>query len=142
MKDIEKLDTNQPIAEDKDTDIAEDERSKKFTVQSPQKVSGTVKYTVTGIDEDGEFTETRRFREFYALGVALNTRWPGCYMPSIPEKKVVGKEDEKFIEERRELLNRFMKEISKYEYITKSEEFKCFSRGKGEVDKLLDKLPK
>jgi hypothetical protein len=33
-------------------------------------------------------------------------------MPSIPEKKVVGKEDEKFIEERRVLLNRFMKEIS------------------------------
>jgi len=63
-------------------------------------------------------------------------------MPSIPEKKVVGKEDEKFIEERRELLNRFMKEISKYEYITNSIEFKTFSRGKGEVDKLLDKLPK
>ena len=45
-------------------------------------------------------------------------------MPSIPEKKVVGKEDEKFIVERRELLNRFMKEISKYEYITNSVEFK------------------
>jgi hypothetical protein len=54
----------------------------------------------------------------------------------------VGKEDEKFIEERRELLNRFMKEISKYEYITNSVEFKTFSRGKGEVDKLLEKLPK
>ena len=32
FKDMEKLDTNQPIAEDKDTDITEDERSKKFTV--------------------------------------------------------------------------------------------------------------
>lgn len=32
MEDIEKLDTNQPIAEDKDTDITENERSKKFTV--------------------------------------------------------------------------------------------------------------
>ena len=97
---------------------------------------------MTGVDDEGEFTETRRFREFYALGVSLTTRWPGCYMPSIPEKKVVGKEDEKFIEERRELLNRFMKEISKYEYITNSDEFKTFSRGKGEVDKLLEKLPK
>jgi hypothetical protein len=97
---------------------------------------------VTGVDDEGEFTETRRFREFFALGTSLITRWPGCYMPSIPEKKVVGKEDEKFIEERRELLNRFMKEISKYEYITNSVEFKTFSRGKGEVDKLLDKLPK
>ena len=64
------------------------------------------------MDDEGEFTEVRRFREFHALGESLKTRWPGCYMPSIPEKKVVGKEDEKFIEERRVLLNRFMKEIS------------------------------
>jgi hypothetical protein len=54
---MEKLDTNKPIADDKDTDITEDERSKKFTVQSPTKVSGTVRYTVTGIDDEGEFTE-------------------------------------------------------------------------------------
>ena len=63
-------------------------------------------------------------------------------MPSIPEKKVVGKEDERFIEERRELLNRFMKEISKHDYITSSQEFKVFSRGKGDIDKLIEKLPK
>ena len=63
-------------------------------------------------------------------------------MPSIPEKKVVGKEDEKFIEERRELLNRFMKEISKHDYILESQEFKIFSRGKGDIDKVLEKLPK
>jgi hypothetical protein len=35
LEDIEKLDTNQVIAEDKDTDITENERSRKFTVQSP-----------------------------------------------------------------------------------------------------------
>ena len=55
---------------------------------------------------------------------------------------MVGKEDEKFIEERRVLLERFMKDIAKHEYIQKSQEFKVFSRGKGEVDKALEKLPK
>lgn len=35
-----------------------------------------------------------------------------------------------------------MKDISKYEYIQKSEEFKVFSRGKGDVDKILNSLPK
>jgi len=33
---------------------------------------------------------------------------------------MVGKEDTKFIEERRVLLERFMKDIAKHEYIQKS----------------------
>jgi len=67
----------------------EDPRVQKFTVQNPVKISGHVKYTVTGIDDEGEFTEVRRYREFHAVGQVLRTRWPGCYVPSIPEKKVI-----------------------------------------------------
>jgi len=55
---------------------------------------------------------------------------------------MVGKEDEKFIEERRVLLERFMKEIAKHEYIQKSQDFKAFARGGSEVDKVLRDLPK
>jgi hypothetical protein len=39
----------------------------KFTVTNPVKISGHVKYTVTGIDDEGEFTEVRRYREFHAI---------------------------------------------------------------------------
>ena len=35
----------------------EDPRVQKFTVTNPLKVSGHVKYTVTGIDDEGEFKE-------------------------------------------------------------------------------------
>jgi len=72
----------------------------------------------------------------------LRTRWPGCYVPSIPEKKIMNKKNEEFVEERRSLLDRFMKEIGKYDYIIFSKEFKVFSRGKGEIDKVLYALPK
>lgn len=99
-------------------------------------------YTVTGIDDEGEFTDSRRFREFHALGQVLRTRWPGCYIPSIPEKKIMKKNNEDVVMERRELLERFMKEISKYDYIVFSKEFKLFARGKGEIDKVLFALPK
>ena len=68
---------------------AEDPRVQKLTVQNPVKISGHVKYTVTGIDDEGEFTEVRRYREFHAVGQVLRTRWPGCYVPAIPEKKVI-----------------------------------------------------
>ena len=49
-------------------DEPEDPRVQKFSVQNPVKISGNVKYTVTGIDDEGEFTDVRRFREFHALG--------------------------------------------------------------------------
>jgi|TARA_B110000285_G_scaffold232688_1_gene304414 sorting nexin-1/2 len=94
------------------------------------------------VDDDGEFNDVRRYREFHALADILRIRWPGCYVPSIPEKKMVGSDDTQFVEERRELLERFMKEIAKYDYIVFSKEFKVFARGKGEIDKVLYALPK
>jgi sorting nexin-1/2 len=98
---------------------------------------------VTGVDFDGEFNDVRRFREFHALADVLRIRWPGCYIPSIPEKKMnQNNNDDKFVEERRELLERFMREIAKYDYIIFSKEFKVFARGKGEIDKVLYALPK
>jgi sorting nexin-1/2 len=64
------------------------------------------------------------------------------YIPALPEKKLVGNNDDKFIEERRSLLERFMKEIGKHDYIIHSKEFKTFARDKGEVEKVLNALPK
>lgn len=103
-----------------------------------------MKYNVEGVDDEGDFQEMRRFREFHALQQVLKTRWVGCYVPSIPEKNIniTKQNDEKFIEERRSLLERFMKECAKYDYIIYSKEFKVFSRGKGEIDKVLLALPK
>lgn len=72
----------------------EDPRVQKFSVQNPVKIGGHVKYTVTGVDDEGEFSEVRRFREFHALGVVMRNRWPGCYIPQIPEKKIINKSNE------------------------------------------------
>jgi sorting nexin-1/2 len=56
---------------------------------------------VTGVDDEGEFSAVRRYREFHALATALKTRWPGCYVPQIPEKKMMNQTNEAFVEERR-----------------------------------------
>lgn len=87
----------------------------------------------------------------------LVDRWPGCYIPSIPEKQtasfdasstnplnwsVKGNKDGIFIEERRALLERFLREVSRYDYILESKEMKIFTRGQGEVDGQLQGLPK
>lgn len=67
----------------------EEERiARTFAVVNPQKVGSTVKYTVQGQDASGTFEVARRYNEFYALREALVSRWPGCYVPAIPEKSV------------------------------------------------------
>ena len=106
------------------------------------KIGSVIKYTVTGQDSDGRFEIQRRYNEFLALNISLNERWPGCYVPAIPEKQLIGDKEEGFVEERRQLLERFIRECSKYEFIIESKEFKIFSRQAGEVNELLEKMPK
>ena len=55
--------------------------------------------------------------------------------------QVKGNKDEKFVEERRALLERFLREIAQYDYLVESKEFKIFARGTGEVTDELNKLP-
>ena len=46
-----------------------------------------MKYDLIGEDPDGDFVTKNRFRKFAALSTILKARWPGFYVPSIPEKK-------------------------------------------------------
>ncbi len=112
-----------------------------FSVTNPQKFGKHIKYEVHGEDSIGAFDALRRYSEFWALRNSMTHRWPGIYIPAIPEKKVVGNKTDAFIEERRLLLEKFLKECAKYDYVLRSAEFKLFSREKGEIDKLLHHLP-
>lgn len=105
-------------------------------------MQGYVTYTITGEDAEGAFTVQRRFKEFFALRNILKDRWPGVYIPAIPEKKSFGNKDDAFVEERRSLLERFMKEVAKYDYLVNSQELKIFARDHGDVEKVLLALPK
>ena len=120
----------------------EDPSTHLFSVTNPQKIGSVVKYTVTGQDNDGRYEVVRRYNEFHTLHAVLNERWPGCFVPCIPEKQMLGDKDEGFIEERRSLLNRFMLECSKFPWILESQEMKIFARQPGEVTETLEKLPK
>jgi len=114
-----------------------------FSVTNPQKIGSVVKYTVTGQDpEKGRWEIIRRYNEFHILHMVLNDRWPGCFIPCIPEKQILGDKEEGFIEERRSLLNRFILECSKFDFIINSEEFKIFAFQPGEVGDTLERMKK
>ena len=62
-----------------------------FTVTNPirigDKVTGHVKYKVTGSIMGNKFEILRRFKEFSILSKTMRTRWPGIIVPSLYEKK-------------------------------------------------------
>ena len=72
----------------------------------------------------------------------LLSRWPGCYIPAIPPKKVVGNMDPKFIESRRKHLNSFCNDLATLPYIWYGEEFDIFIRSSNpELNVSFDALP-
>ena len=125
-------------------------------VRRPVKKGSVWKYMVTGVDTKGEFDVARRYNDFIALRLAFVQRWPGCYIPYLPDKQgfspidfhgtanvtnwnvsLKSGDDEEFIELRRALFERFIREIAKYKHLTGSEEFMIFSRGGDDLDKKL-----
>ena len=111
-----------------------------FSVSDPV-FTDHVTYTVKGKDSIGSFECSRRYNDFFHLRNALVNRWPGTFVPKIPTKSS-RKKDEKFIENRRYFLDRFMRKLEKQPHLLNSEEFKLFSRPTGEIDIMLSLLPK
>lgn len=52
----------------------------------------------------------------------------------------MGDKEDGFIEERRQLLERFIQELSKYEFLIESKEFQIFARQTGEVSDALESI--
>jgi sorting nexin-1/2 len=91
-------------------------------------------YKVKGRDHQGEFEVFRRFKQFDLLRRTLFSRFLGLYVPSLPEKKAMGKTDQFFVQERMHHLNAFLKEISQLPYLYESQEFQLFMRPPGDLD--------
>jgi hypothetical protein len=53
---------------------------------------------VQGEDKEGTFEYEKRYSDFDHARSALVVRWPGCFIPPLPLKKVIGNSDVAFIE--------------------------------------------
>lgn len=103
--------------------MLEDLNEAGFQVTKPNIENNHVKYTCEGVDDNGQWTGSRRYNEFHKLVEALEKRWPGIPIPTLPPKKAIGNKDVKFINERRFYLERFLKKLSASSFIINAEEF-------------------
>ena len=83
----------------------------------------------------------RRYKDFDSLRNKLTERWPGVYIPSIPHKKAVGANEKEFVENRKEMLNRFCSKLSQIPYLIDSEEMRVFTENVRDVPKSLSTIP-
>jgi len=122
--------------------LYEDENTD-FRVIKPQLHGSHIVYHVQGADKQGPWEGVRRYNHFFSLAEALSKRWPGLVIPHVPSKKAIGNKEVKFIYERKYYLERFLRKCAKHDFIINSEEFRIFARpGAGDVEKMLDRLPK
>jgi hypothetical protein len=49
---------------------------------------GFYTYLISGSDDVGNFEIRRRYNDFFYYREALVKKWPGIYVPPIPEKKI------------------------------------------------------
>lgn len=78
-------------------------------------------YTIKGQDSLGKFEVQRRFKDFLALRNRLQIKWPGCYIPSLPGKKLIN-QDPKTIQHRCKFLNAFCLKLSNLQHLYQSDE--------------------
>ena len=107
-------------------------------VYTKEGVKGYTSYSLNGSRVPEPLN--RRYRDFDALRKKLVERWPGVFVPNIPHKKKVGNKGKRIIGLRVEMINRFLKKLSKIDYLFNSEEMELFLQNTSCVSKTLDGL--
>lgn len=89
----------------------------------------------------GKFEAIRRYSDFDTVRNSMVSRWPGCFVPPLPPKKILNKNEAAFVEERRRLLELFCIKLSHLKHLWYSEEFQIFLRSTNpEIDKVRNPL--
>lgn len=86
-------------------------------------IDNFVAYKIIGQDEEGSYSNYRRFSEFYEMREVLIANWPGFYIPPISPKKIISSNTSESINERLRFLTSFCKKIANCSCLYKSQEF-------------------
>nr|CAG8438660.1 3846_t:CDS:10 [Entrophospora candida] len=102
-----------------------------ISVEDPQKIGDPINahtvYKTTSKDfKNNDFTVLRRYRDFLWLYGQLTLRNPGVIVPPLPEKHVIGRFQDEFIENRRQALEKCLKKIISHPKLYKDRDLKIF----------------
>lgn len=84
-------------------------------------------YECKGCDTAGSWKAKKRYSDFVKLRGQLVEKWPCIPVPLLPPKQILNK-DQRFLDQRKHYLHRFLKKLAGFQYLIDSAEFKAFSR--------------
>ena len=100
-------------------------------------------YNCKGEDKFGTYEMFRNYNDFLDIRKILVQRWPGCYVPPLPKKKMVGDMDKENLKERTSFMDDFFKKVAQLQFLYYSKEFQLFLRGNknnADLEKSLKSL--
>ena len=137
----EDLEEVNPSVFEKDNEMSMNDAEFNYSVKNPHDNGGHIVYDVKGKDRSGPWDCKRRYNEFFLLHEILQKRFPGIPIPLVPPKKAIGNKDNTFVQDRTFYLQRFLRKLSRFDFIIESQEFQLFARPNGlNVEKALAKL--
>lgn len=103
--------------------------------------TGYTVYQVTAfLSYDSVITVSRRFSHFVAFEKALRQLCSGLVIPTLPERRILGRLDERFVEQRRKDLERWLYRILRHPVLRSSQPAKTFLFSPEESDTVLQLL--
>lgn len=107
----------------------------KISVSDPEKVQESMHQFITyHVNTDtnkadfafGQRSVVRRYNDFRWVHTQLVDNYPGCIVPPLPEKIVVGRFSPEFVETRRRNLEKFLQRVSEHPDLGNAEAFRIF----------------
>lgn len=71
-------------------------------------------------EESGPIEILRKYSDFHALREALVKRWPGCFIPPIPEKGNIGSTEKQISKNKLHIVNNFLNRVLQSESLASS----------------------
>jgi len=90
------------------------------------KPNRSVMYTIKGNDREGAFETCRTQDQFIEIRTLLVNRWPGCYIPALPPKRLLASTKPDFLEQRRKQFEMFCQNMSEIPFLHYSPEYQIF----------------
>ena len=109
---------------------------KSFACSAWTEEKKVILYECKGCDTAGGWKAKKRYSDFVKLRGQLVEKWPCIPVPLLPPKQILNK-DQRFLDQRKHYLHRFLKKLAGFQYLIDSAEFKTFSRQDSQATSTL-----
>ena len=92
--------------------------------------NNSVSYIIKTADSSGKYECARLYSEFCSLRKILTKKWPGIYIPPIPNKPILSKFSSKSVTIYKKQIEYFLVYITRFVFLYSTDEFQFFVKSK------------